>query len=312
MENFILSLNVVLPLSLMMALGYVLKLLGLFDDHTLKAVNGVSFKVFLPLLLFSNIYHTDPTGIFNPKLLLFAAASILVIFCVLFFIISRIEPNLKTRGALIQGIFRSNFIIFGVPVTSALFGDAGVGVASLMIAVVIPMYNILAVVALESCRNQKADYKKILLNVLKNPLIIGSVIGIVFLTLHIPLPSAVDKTITDISKIATPLALIVLGGSFNFSSVRRQAKKLTWAVLTKLVIIPCVFLPISILLGFRDAELVPLLTMFGAPAAVSTFTMAQLMDSDSDLAGNIVVFTSIFSTITIFLWIFVCKQLGVM
>lgn len=311
MENFIISLNVVLPLSFMMALGYFLKIIKMFDEHSLKVMNKVSFKVFLPILLFSNIYHTDPTGIFNPKLLIFAAVSILVIFAVIFIVIRKIEHNPKICGALIQGIFRSNFIIFGVPITMSLFGEEGVGVSSLMIAVVIPMYNVLAVVALESCRDRSVNFGRIVLNVLKNPLIIGSFLGVIFLTLNIPIPSAVDQTILDLSKIATPLALVVLGGSFNFSSVKKHLSKLIAAVICKLIVIPAIFIPLSIALGFRNAELIPLITMFGAPAAVTTFTMAQLMDSDSELAGNIVVFTSIFSTFTIFMWIFICKQLGV-
>ncbi len=311
MENFIISLNVVLPLSFMMALGYFLKVIKMFDEHSLKVMNKVSFKVFLPLLLFSNIYHTDPSGIFNPKLLIYSAISILVIFSVTYIITSKFEHNPKTRGAMIQGMFRSNFIIFGVPITMSLFGAEGVGVSSLMIAVVIPMFNVLAVITLESCRESTVNYKRVLLNVIKNPLIIGSFVGVIFLVFNIPLPSSVDTTITDLAQIATPLALVVLGGSFNFSSVKKHLSKLITVVTCRLVVIPAIFIPISIMLGFRNAELIPLITMFGAPAAVTTFTMAQLMDSDSELAGNIVVFSSIFSTITIFIWIFICKQIGV-
>ncbi|MEG1001429.1 MAG: AEC family transporter [Cellulosilyticaceae bacterium] len=310
MENFILSFNVVLPLFLTMSLGYGLKRLKMFDASGLEVINKICFRVFLPLLLFNNIYKTDLQSAFNLKLISFATLGVIASFILLMLIIPIIEKDNPKRGVMIQGIFRSNFIIFGLPIVLSLFGEAHSGVPSLVSAVVIPLFNALSIVALEMYRGGKVSTKKILKGVVTNPLIIGSVLGILLLVLNIKLPSSIEKTISDVSKIATPLSLIVLGGYFTFSTVKGHLKQLLVTLIGRLILLPCLFIPLSIAMGFRDVELVTLIVLFGAPTAVSSFTMAQQMNGDSELAGHVVVFGSALAVITIFVWIFVTKQLG--
>lgn len=310
MENLILSLNVVLPLFLTMSLGYLLKQLNMFNDSTLDIMNNVTFKSFLPLLLFYNIYKTDLKGSFNLNLITFTLICVVSLYLVLYLIVPLIEKDNKKRGALLQGLFRSNFVIFGIPVTESLFGSEKIGVTALLIAVVVPLFNILSVIALETFRGKKPDFKKILKGIIKNPLIIASCIGILSLLLNIKLPSSIEKTISDISKIATPLSLILLGASFKFNEIRKYIKQTSIAVIGKTLLIPSIMLPICVVLGYRDVELATLMIIFAAPTAVSSFTMAQQMDSDSDLAGQIVVFTSGFCVITVFIWIFILKQMN--
>ena len=130
-----------------------------------------------------------------------------------------------------------------------------------------------------------------------------------FVYFKIELPVSIEKTVSDISKIATPLAFILLGSSFKFSAFSAYIKQLLITVLGKLIIVPAIILYIAALLGFRDIELTCLLSVFASPTAVSSYTMAQQMDGDDLLAGQIVVFTSLLSIITVFLWIFILKQL---
>jgi len=308
MENLILSINVVLPLFLTMALGYILKCLKMFDDNTLKVMNNITFKVFLPLLLFYNIYKTDLNGAINLKLMFFALSSVTITFVILCILIPFIEKDNKKRGVLIQGIFRSNFVIFGLPVASSLFGDDKVGMVAILIAAVVPLFNMLAVISLEIFRCGKLDIKNTLKGIITNPLIIASVIGICFLVLEIKLPIAIEKAVSDISKIATPLSLILLGGSFAFTDVKTHLRQTIIGVTGRLVIVPLILMPISIWVGFRDVELLALMLIFASPTAISSFTMAQKMDGDSDLAAQIVVFTSASCILTVFLWIFTLKQ----
>lgn len=308
MENLILSINVVLPLFLTMALGYVLKCLKMFDDNTLKVMNNITFKVFLPLLLFYNIYKTDLNGAINLKLIFFALLSVTITFVILCIFIPFIEKDNKKRGVLIQGIFRSNFVIFGLPVASSLFGDDKVGMVAILIATIVPLFNMLAVISLEIFRCGKLDIKNTLKGIITNPLIIASVIGICFLILEIKLPIAIEKSVSDISKIATPLSLILLGGSFAFTDVKTHLRQTIIGVTGRLVIVPLILMPISIWLGFRGVELLALMLIFASPTAISSFTMAQKMDGDSDLAAQIVVFTSASCILTVFLWIFTLKQ----
>lgn len=310
MENIILSLNVVLPLFITVMFGYLIKKIKLIDQKTLKVMNNVTFKTFLPILLFYNVYKTNLNNTFNIKLMLFAPISIIISCICTLIVIPLIEKENKKRGVLIQTIFRSNFVLFGIPVVLSLFGDEGTGVTSLLIAVVVPTFNFLAVVVLEIFRGGEISIKDIIKGIVKNPLIIASVLGLIMMLIEIKLPIFIEKAIGDISKIATPLALVILGGTFEFEKLKGNMKNIFVGVFGRLILIPAIFIPIAIGMGFRNIELASLLIMFSAPTAVSSFTMAEQMDADSELAGQLVIFTTGFSIITIFFWILIIKGLG--
>ena len=280
----------------------------MFDNNTLDTMNNITFKSFLPVLLFYNIYKTDLHDTFNLKIIIFSVTCVIVLYLLLYLIVPLIEKDNKKRVALLQGLFRSNFVIFGLPITESLFGSEKVGVAALLIAVIVPLFNMLSVLALETFRGGKLNFKKIFIGIIKNPLIIATCLGVLTLLLKIKIPTAIEKTISDVSKIATPLSLILLGAYFKFDNIKKYLKQTTIAVIGKTILIPCIILPICIMFGYRDVELSTLMIIFAAPTAISSFTMAKQMDSDSDLAGQIVVFTSAFCVITVFMWIFILKQ----
>lgn len=310
MESVIISLEIVLPLFLLMALGYVIKLTGMMNETSVKQVNKVIFKIFLPLLVFCNIYNTELAESFNSHLLLYGVAGVLIQFVLSLCLAVLLEKDNSQRGVMLQGMFRSNFVLFGIPISTALFGDTAAGLASILIAVIIPLYNVLAVISLELFNGKKPNLGKILIGIVTNPLIIGSVLGIVFVVLKLSIPKPIYDTITDLSSIATPLAFVILGASFSFGDVRRYIKNVLIVLSAKLLVFPALFLGIALLLGFRGAPLAVLLTVFGAPIAVSSFTMAQQMGGDDKLAGQLVVFSSIFSIGTMFLLIFLLKELA--
>ena len=312
MENLIISFNVVLPLFLCIALGYFLKRIHMLDGDVLKKMNKLCFKVFLPIYLFNSVYKTDLSAAFNAKLILYGIIALTIFFIVLMLLIPRIEKDDKKRGVMIQAIFRSNFALFGLPVATSLCGEANLGPTSLLLGITVPFFNVYAVIALETFRGGTPSIRKMIKGIVTNPLIISCVLGVIFYLLKIELPYAVDKTVVDLGRVATPLSLVVLGGEFAFSNVRKYAKQLPITVIGRLVVSPLIFVTLGVLMGFRNEMLVPILIMFGAPTAVSSFTMAQQMDSDSELAGQIVVFTSAGAIFTIFVWIFVLKQLGFM
>ena len=310
MENLVLSFNVVLPLFLMMLLGFGLKFIKLVDDSSLKILNNLVFRVFLPMMLFINVYRTNLKSVFNLKLTVFTILSLLFLYLALFIIIPIMEKDNKKRGVLIQAIYRSNFIIFGIPITISIIGEGQAGVTALLSAFVIPLFNLLSVVALETFRGGKLNLKKAAKGIITNPLIIASFLGLFFLATGIKFPLIIEDTVSDIAGIATPLALVVMGGSFNFTAVKGNLKQISIGVIGKLVVVPLIFIPLSIFMGFQGAELVTLMILFAAPTAVSSFTMAQQMGADGDLACQLVVFDSTISIITIFFWVFTLKQMG--
>lgn len=310
MEQFIIAVNVVFPLLICMALGYLLHRLHMLSDGTLSQLNKLVFRVFLPTLLFYNVYTTELAAAFDGGLLLFSVLCVLVLFVLLMLVIPQLEKDNRRRGVIIQGIFRSNFAIFGIPIVQSLFGNEGVGITSIVVAVVVPLFNALSVIVLEYYREGKANPKKILFGILQNPIIIGSALGLLFLSLHIPLPVFITKAVSSVAGVTTPLALIVLGGSFQFSQVQGCLRPLIITVLGRLVVTPLLFLPVGILFGLQGAPLACFACMLSAPTAVSTYTMAKQMDADGDLANQVVVFTALFSILTIFLIVFALKLAG--
>ena len=310
MDNLILSFNVVLPLFLCIMLGYFLRRIHLVDTPSLNTMNKLCFKVFLPIYLFNNIATTNLAAAFNGKLLATAYLGVLGQFVLLMFLIPRMEKENPRRGVLIQAIFRSNFALFGLPLALSLCGTEKVGPTSILVGLTVPLFNILAVVSLESFRGGKPSVKKMAKGIATNPLIIASLIGIVFNLLDFTLPSAVQKSVNDLGGVATPLSLVALGGSFMVDKVKEYRKQLTIGVLGRLVFSPLIMVSVGILMGFRNELLIPLLIMSGSPTAVSSFTMAQQMDGDGELAAGLVVFTSAFAILSMFVWIFVLKQMG--
>jgi predicted permease len=210
---------------------------------------------------------------------------------------------------MIQGVFRSNLVLFGIPIAASVYGEDRIGIVSLLAAFIVPLYNILAVIVLEYYRGGNVNYRKVILNIIKNPLIIASAIAFILLMLRIQIPEILLSPLSSLSKVATPLAFIVLGGTFQFKRIRTNLKYLSVVVLGKLLLFPLAVFTAAIALGFRGEALVALIGVTASPTAVSSFTMAVEMDADGELAGQIVIFTSIISIITIFLFVFLLKIL---
>ena len=310
MECIILAFKVVLPIMVYVTIGYILRLLKFFDEKSLKTVNNLVFKVFLPCLLFYNIYTTQIDKILDFDLIVYAVCFVSILFLLLMIFVPVFVKDNSKRGVIIQGIFRSNFVLFGIPVTISLMGEGNGGLTSIAIAFIVPLYNVLAVICLETFRKNKINIFTVLKGIGKNPLIISSVLGILFLSFEIKLPVVLSDIVRDLSRVATPLALVGLGASFTFRSVKNNLGYLSAIVLMKLIVLPVTAISISAyVFGFRGAAIVTLISVFASPTAVSSFTMAQSMGGDSDLAAQTVVFTSVFSIITVFAVVAVTKFL---
>ena len=311
MENLMISANAVLPMCLVMALGYGTRRLGWIRREEISAINKIAFRIFLPCLLYYNVYCSDLSGSFDPLLMAYAVGGVLLTFGLSLGYTLLTEKLPERRGVMIQGMFRSNYVIMGIPVATALLGSDQLGTVSILIAVVVPLFNMLSVVVLEVFRGQKPKPLHILGQIAKNPLVIGSVLGILTLAAGIRLPHILEQTIQNISAIASPLQLFLLGAFFQFSGLKTYRRELVTVSAAKLIVAPGLFLGLGALLGFRGVAFVSLIGVFASPTAVNSFTMAQQMGGDAELAGDIVVTTSAVSIPTMFLWIFLFKSLGV-
>lgn len=327
MGNLLFTINAILPIILPILLGYFLKRINFLSKEFLNEANKFTFKILIPILLFSNLYLADITTI-NWAFVGFSAGAILILFFV-GLLITLIIPDRKQKGVILQASFRSNYAIIGIPLATMLGGELAKAEASVVAAVSVPLFNMLAVIALsifDHSEDSKVSFKDVLIKIIKNPLIIGVFCGLVVCMINTIINinggnvseflntnmSFLPTTIKNIANLATPLALIVLGGKFEFKAVKSLWKQLTLSVTLRLVITPLIFLVIAYFLGFNSAtQFAILIALFATPIAVSSAPMAAQMGQDEELAGQIVVWTSALSAFSLFIIIFICAQIGI-
>ena len=313
MENFLLALNVVLPIFFIMTLGFFIKKIQMVDENSLNIMNRLVFRVFMSTLLFLNVYNIgdfSKLSIDNLKLLVYA---FIIIFIIVFLAWLIYMPKVKEKkklSVLIQGVYRGNFVLFGLAIVDSIYGKEGLATVSLLTIVVIPTFNVLAVIILEYYSGREISKLKLLKQVFKNPLIIATLLGISFIILKINIPKPVYKTLSDISKITTPLAFIVLGAELQIGNMLKNIKYLISVNILRLIVNPLITIGVGKLIVFQGIELVALLSMSACPTAVASYTMAKEMKADGDLAGEIVATTSILSIFTIFCWVLILKNLA--
>lgn len=309
MESVAAAVRVCLPIYIMIAVGYVANRGGIVSRSTLKELNACVFRIFLPLLLFENMY-TSLMDVANIKVLLFAVTSVVFIFLICYVIIFHVIENRSRAATIVQGMYRSNFALLGIALTETLYGSGETEVTGMLVAVIIPLYNVLAVVLFEtSCQDRKTDIGKIVKGIIKNPLILWTCIGLAFNLLHISIPVAVNNAVVSLGQIATPLALFVLGGNFEVAKTIKNRNPLIAVLMTRLVIVPVLCTALSVALGFRGKSLYALFLMYATPTAVASYAMASSMGGDEELAGEIVLVTTAVSMVSIGLGVYVLAAL---
>lgn len=305
MDSFNISFNAIAPITLIVIMGYLLKKYKFLDKPTIRNMNSLCFKFFLPILTFSNIIHTNVKEIIDTNLLIYIVLSIIIIIIISIIIVPFFEKDRKKQGSMIQGIYRSNFVILGIPLTSHIAGEKASAIAAILIMAVIPMYNFMAVIILSIYGGKsKINIKEIAVQVIKNPLIIASLAGILISVIELKLPIYIDKAVVDLSKLGGVLPMFLLGADLDFSSISSNMKDLIITISGKLFFVPLIFLTLAIKLGFSSEKIVALIAVYCAPIAVSSAIMAQQMGCDSELSTQLVVFSTVLSCFTIFMWVF--------
>ena len=302
--------HAIVPLFLIIAVGYTVKRLGWIGPEEVRRLNKVTFYTFMPVMLFYNIYTSDFSQAVRLPYALFVVGAALGMVAVSFAVTLLAEKMPERRGVMIQAAFRSNFVLLGLPIAAELLPEGNLGVTALMVAIVVPIYNMMSVVVLEYFRGGKPRAGEVLLAVVKNPLILGSVAGLLVQALHITLPEVLVSFAGKMNSAATPLILLLLGASFETREIARYKKELLVCVGLRLVVFPGAILTLAAALGLRDIEFVTVLAMTAAPTAVKSFNRAQQLGGDSQLAGSAVVVSTAASFFTLFVWITLFKQLG--
>ena len=330
LDILIFTVNAIMPLILIILLGYFLKRKNFLTPEFLKIGNKFVFRISLPILLFCNIAELEDISQIPWDAVLYVLC-IIIVLIILGFIIALFTPDKNQKGVMMQCIFRSNFALIGVPLAELLCGSEGVAAAAILSAFTIPIYNITAVIVLTAFKGGEAasSIKGQLKGILHNPLIIGVFSGIIVLLLkmyvapHLPENlftnfAFIKTSLTYLARSATPLSLVVLGGQFEFSKIKGYKFQLITGTLGRTVLAPLIGLGIAIaltkthILHFTPGIFAALISLFATPVAVASAIMAEEMENDGQLAAQLVVWTSLISVFTLFGFIFLTRALGVL
>jgi predicted permease len=316
-NNFVYSVNVILPIFILVMLGWLLKRFNFFKEGFLESADKMVFKIMLPCMLFIESSKADLRGGSGQmSFILFGCAGISVSFLILWLIIPVFVKDDAKRGAMIQGSFRSNFTILGVPLAASMFGEKGsiaIAVLTPFIILLVNIYSVIILSVFAPHGTEKSIIKiagRIAKSTLTNPLIIAVVLALPFMLTDISLPVFAEKTLSYLSQATVALSLISLGAGITGSAIKGKIKYSLAATFIKTVLLPAVMVAIAYIFGFRNTELGVLFILFGTPSAVASYIMAKNMKSDDELAGQILLLTTMFCLITIFAGIFVMKNIG--
>ena len=310
MMIFLKSLELAAPLLLLTALGYFLGKQGMFSGDTSVNLSKLVLNVLLPISIFNYIYESDFKSAFNIKLLSFVLISNAILVVILIIISHFFTSDKRKLGAMIQAGVRGNYSIFALPLAISISGDLIAGPMTIIIAFLTPLYNVFAMALFEHYQDSKSNMLKRIANVLRTPIMLATILGITLNLGGIVIPSFIYETLKYIGKSVTAISLINLGSSFNFKINKSIIKFIAISLVYKLVIVPLIMLPCGVLFGFRDLALVIILVIATAPIATSAFSTAVCYDTDVELTSTTVVYSYLFCSITIPLFLSIITYMG--
>ncbi len=311
MDNFIYSMNATLPIFLLIILGKVLYKLHIINNEFIKGADRYVYYVALPVLVFKDLTENNIRDTFDLGYVLFCFLVTLTVILSIWGLTELFMKNDTEKGAFIQASYRSSAAILGLAFIDNMYSSAGM--APLMIIGAVPLFNIFAVVILTlkgENGGQKPDLKTTIVNIFKNPILLGIFIALPFAFLDISFPTFVNKGISYLAGTASPLALLSIGAGFEGRKAIKKLKPTVIASFIKLLLLCALFLPLAIYFGYRNQELVGILIMLGSPATVSCYIMAKNTGNDATLTSSIIVLTTLLSSITLTMWIYVLRTMG--
>lgn len=309
MDSFLVPLNAVGPLFLFLLLGWFLRRKGLLDASLVSGISRLTHYVFLPALLFKNVIDCDMSSGLRWDLVALAAVSSMLACLLAVGIACLTEKSAPRRAALAQGMFRNNYVTYGIAIATALYGPDAAGLVSMLIACIVPLNNIFAVIVLTAFSHQKLNARRLAGEVVTNPFVLAAALGFAVSALPFRLPSVLTGTLSSVSGMGVPLSMLTLGASFSFSGAGGYARAIAVGATFKLVLLPLCLLPVYVLLGFRNQALLALFIALSTPPAASSHIMAGQMGADRTLAAHLIVFGSSASILTLFAWLWLLRSM---
>lgn len=312
MENFLFSLNVTLPIFIIILVGGFLKRIGLLNEGFTAVADKFVFKVALPVQLFRDIAAMDIAANLSGKFVIFCMVATTCMFAASWLLGRIFLKDKGMVGAFAQAAARGSAAILGVAFAENIYGSSGM--TPMMIVAAVPLFNIYSVIILTVTSAEGkfngALVKKLVVGVVTNPIILGIAAGMIWSLLRLPMPVVLSKSVNYIATTATPLALLVLGATFKGREALSKIGPTIAAAFLKLVAIPAAIFPFAIHMGFHGSEMVAIMIMLASPTTVTCYIMAKNMGGDDTLSASVVMVATLLSSVTLTLWVFVMKSFG--
>ncbi len=303
------SLSITGPIFMVVLLGLLLKRLGVIQTQFVQPASDLVFKVGLPAILFLSIYRADLDNFSMGLPLLVAIPITLMMFALSLPLARLFIVDKGDCGVFVQGAFRGNLAVIGLAFCSNAYGEAGLAAAAVPVAVLTILYNLLAVVALNPIESgdHQSPLRRIVMNTLKNPLLIGIALGFMMKFSGPPLPKLIEDTGNYFARMTLPLALLCIGASMNMKALKHSGVSTVAASILKLIVAPLLMVSMAIWLGVRGMELGILFFLVASPTAVASFIQVRAMGGNGEFAANIVVMSTLLGIVTVTAGLLVLK-----
>lgn len=310
LQNFLICAGAVAPSVIYLIIGVILRASKVVGDRAVKKFTHVIFIALYPFMMFDNLYNKNIGENMDALLVVYAVGFTIFQIASSWLVVCRIEADNYHRGAMIQALYRSNYVLMGLPIAINLFGKGNVAPVAVVLLFIVPLYNASAVIIFEKFRGGNVSVKEMLIQILTNPIMEGGIAAVIVMILGIRLPAVIEGTVTSLADCTSPVALILLGAGLNLSAFKSDRNKIIFCTAGKLAVFPAIGIGGAVLLGFTGVQLVALTLMVATPVALASYAMASSMGGNGRLAGELVVITTALSCFTIPVWLFVLKTAG--
>lgn len=299
MNYLIFSINIVVPIFIIILLGFILKKKDIITEGFVASSSSIVYYIALPARLFYDVSRSDFYSLLNIKFILYAVGITIASFVGIWLLSAILIKDKSKITAFVHGAYRGNYVYIGLPITQIILNKTIIPSTILIVAFVLPLYNVLAAILFSYYNGQKRDIKGLLYKIIRDPMVLAVIAALPFSLLKIELPFAFTKSMDYLGSLATPLALILIGSRIKFDSFLKNIKYIINASLFKVIIQPLLFVPLAIFLGFGSEEIVTIYVLMAAPTAMNAYIVTKKLGGDDVLAGGIILATVALSAIII-------------
>lgn len=293
------ALNITAPIFILIILGAVLFHIKFINQEFIRISSKFIFNIGLPVMLFTSTASHDFNHLINISHLSLMLITTLIVFIISGLTAYKFIDENRDKGVFVQGAFRGNLIIIGLALCASAYPEKGLAIATLPTAVTIIIYNLLSIFTLNNSLNQQRfSLKKNMLDIIKNPLIIGIFSGLLFNVLGFSIPTLVLQSNEYIAKMTLPLALIAVGGTLNFKQVKQNIKPALVSSLWKVILSPTILVMLLFIIPVDPTAAGVLFLLTASPTATASLIMVEAMKGNSDLAAKIIILSTLFSLFT--------------